>query len=436
MSARLTHITSLACALASLTSSAALGGSIESLRFIDRAVLPYSAGFNGTIFNGTLFGGISGIDFDASTGEYVALSDDRSQNAPPGGVNSARYYRLSLAVTPEGFDDIAPITINSVTTLLRPDGSAFPTLNVDPESIRVLPGAGAPTLLWTSEGAAANSSAPPLQNPFLREMNADGSFVREFAVPDMFFPDGVGGAQTKGIRNNLAFECLTLSADGERVYVAAESALFQDGPIATFAGGTFARIAEFDRATGSQLRQFAYPVDAIPVNPQGAFADNGLPELLALEDGSFLAVERSFITGYGNHIRIYRISLDAATDVSTLPSLAGATFAPVTKSLLTTITPAIGFAPDNIEGICLGPTLPNGVRTFILVSDNNFAATQITQFLLFAESASPDLNGDGSVDAGDLGILLGNWATDGVGDIDLSGGVDAADLGILLAAWS
>jgi hypothetical protein len=32
----------------------------------------------------------------------------------------------------------------------------------------------------------------------------------------------------------------------------------------------------------------------------------------------------------------------------------------------------------------LGPDLPDGRRSLILVSDNNFAATQFTQFLLFA----------------------------------------------------
>lgn len=46
-----------------------------------------------------------------------------------------------------------------------------------------------------------------------------------------------------------------------------------------------------------------------------------------------------------------------------------------------------------------------------------------------------DLNGDGRVDGGDLGILLANWGGAGDGDLDGSGGVDGADLGQLLAAW-
>lgn len=56
------------------------------------------------------------------------------------------------------------------------------------------------------------------------------------------------------------------------------------------------------------------------------------------------------------------------------------------------------------------------------------------------ESLSPpcpaDLNGDGTVDAADLGILAAFWGTSGTdGDINGDGTVDAADLGSLLGAW-
>jgi hypothetical protein len=38
---------------------------------------------------------------------------------------------------------------------------------------------------------------------------------------------------------------------------------------------------------------------------------------------------------------------------------------------------------ENIEGISWGPTLANGHRTLILVSDNNFQNQKNTQFLAF-----------------------------------------------------
>lgn len=59
-----------------------------------------------------------------------------------------------------------------------------------------------------------------------------------------------------------------------------------------------------------------------------------------------------------------------------------------------------------------------------------------------AESATicggpdPDLDHDGDVDGGDLGLLLAGWGTsDPALDLDGGGIVDGADLGLLLAAW-
>lgn len=47
-----------------------------------------------------------------------------------------------------------------------------------------------------------------------------------------------------------------------------------------------------------------------------------------------------------------------------------------------------------------------------------------------------DLDGNGAVDGGDLGTLLGAWGTaSAVADLDGNGIVDGADLGILLGAW-
>jgi hypothetical protein len=39
---------------------------------------------------------------------------------------------------------------------------------------------------------------------------------------------------------------------------------------------------------------------------------------------------------------------------------------------------------DNIEGITLGPKLPDGRQSLVLVSDDNLSPTQVTQFLAFA----------------------------------------------------
>jgi hypothetical protein len=55
------------------------------------------------------------------------------------------------------------------------------------------------------------------------------------------------------------------------------------------------------------------------------------------------------------------------------------------------------------------------------------------------DACGGDLNGDGGVDAVDLGILLGSWGAFGPvgtgGDVDRDGDTDAVDLGSLLGAW-
>ena len=53
------------------------------------------------------------------------------------------------------------------------------------------------------------------------------------------------------------------------------------------------------------------------------------------------------------------------------------------------------------------------------------------------ESTPADINGDGSVDSADLGILLSSWGACAgcAADVNGDGSVDSTDLGALLAAW-
>ena len=49
--------------------------------------------------------------------------------------------------------------------------------------------------------------------------------------------------------------------------------------------------------------------------------------------------------------------------------------------------------------------------------------------------AAVDLDCNGTINAADLAVLLGNWGGSGAGDINGDGGVDATDLAALLGAW-
>ena len=124
-------------------------------------------------------------------------------------------------------------------------------------------------------------------------------------------------------------------------------------------------------------------MEPIAGGPGRGFAIRGLAELLALPGGDLLALEREFVAGRGFKIQLYRVSApegSGVTDVSGWDSLAGKTWTPVRKTLVFDFARA-GFPPDNLEGMAFGPDLPDGSRTLVLVSDNNFELLEQTQLV-------------------------------------------------------
>lgn len=365
-----------------------LSGTVQAapsikLEFLDEHIVP--SGFQ---FQGTTVGGLSGIDYDPNANKYYAIADDRSA--------AARFYTLDIDLDSSGFNNVS---FDAVTTVLNNPLFGNPFGNSpDPESIRF--DSSSNTFYWTSERDGTQA-----RNPWVREMNPDGSYVRDLTTPDKFVVDA---NETQGVRNNLGFESLTLSADGSKLFIANESALIQDGPISSSNNGADVRIVRMDKASGVAEAEYVYQVDNIPNVPQNhvGFKDNGLVELLAMDNGNLLAVERAFVAGEGNFIEIFEVDLVGATDVSGDDDLDdGGVWNPAGKtSLLDLSTLAqsildarVGTAfennpaiLDNIEGITFGPEV-DGMQTLVLVSDDNFSAfgPQFTQFLAFKITPVP-----------------------------------------------
>ncbi|EJZ21636.1 esterase-like activity of phytase family protein, partial [Rhizobium sp. Pop5] len=149
-----------------------------SLSYLGEFVIP-----TGQMENGVEFGGISGLDFDAATGHYIAISDDRSDKAP------ARFYELDVDVDASS---LKGVSILKHVTLKDNNGEPFAAKTVDPESIRL----GKDGIYWGSEG-----DAKVLLPPFIRVSSPDGSFIREFKLPEGFAPTA---DKSSGIRDNLA----------------------------------------------------------------------------------------------------------------------------------------------------------------------------------------------------------------------------------------
>jgi hypothetical protein len=324
---------------------------------------------------GLPFGGISGLTAHEGGRELVGISDARF---------GGRLY--TFAVEDQG-GSLRVTTLRGVSLGLAPEVS-----RPDHEGIALLPDG---TLAVAAEGTGGEPRLPPSISVYGRH----GDFVRHIQIPDKFIPEKTGPA-TRGARDNFGFESLTLSPDAGRLFTAAETALIQDGDPASFESGARTRILELvpRRDTFEPAREFAYDLEPVQKPPYATRAAiNGLVELLAVNRTTLLALERGYVEDakdparHHSIIRLFRISLAGATDVSAMESLRDRTdVVPVTKTPLLDLSKVQGLsrelAPglDNFEGMTFGPRLPDGRASLLLVSDDNFNGDQRTWFLLFA----------------------------------------------------
>jgi hypothetical protein len=320
------------------------------------------------------FGGISGADRDPATGTWLLLSDDRSEHAP------ARFYRADIQL---GLQGIGRIEVQGAVSLRQADGSTYPG-NADPgevpdpEALRIDPLDG--SLVWSSEGDRRRGLSP-----FVRRADRNGRWLASLSLPPHLkaYP-----AQERGVRNNLAIEGLAFTPDGSALWVAMEGPLYEDGPVCTAQAGAYTRLLLLDRS-GRLLREVAYPLDPLPVPPSGGQrrGDNGVSEILMLDDHRLLVIERS---GHETAdqvfefaVRLYEADVRNATDIATMPGLPGQAFTPTSKRLLLDLRLAGSGAGTNVEAAAWGPRLANGHATLLLVSDNNFTPGLATQFMAF-----------------------------------------------------
>ncbi len=180
---------------------------------------------------------------------------------------------------------------------------------------------------------------------------------------------------------NQTFESLSLSPNSRSLFTAVEEPLALDGK--TTEDENRIRILRYeDRGPGGfePAEEFFY------LTEQG----QNVVEIVALSESELLVLERGFVPGQGNTIRVFRVSLEGAEDVSDEPSLAAPSLKPVEKELLVDLAACPeGDAEspgtqtnellDNYESLALGPRLPGGRRSLLLQSDDNFSAGQVTR---------------------------------------------------------
>jgi hypothetical protein len=192
-------------------------------------------------------------------------------------------------------------------------------------------------------------------------------------------------------RENKSLESLSISPSGRYLFTTSEVALPRDGDRATLSRGTRLRLLRLDRQRLT-WDEHAYATDPAPAEK----GDYGVADVAALADDELLVLERGFTKGRGNTVRIYRVSLrDSPARFDGLEPRTED--APVLEKALVVdvgLLPVAGLPPtkgpqpslllDNYEGLAIGPRLPDGRGSLVLVSDDNARADQTARVVVLA----------------------------------------------------
>ena len=340
----------------------------SSIRFIADNSLPHNLNFKGT-----KLGGLSGLQYEQRSSKYYAVSDDRAKHSP------ARLYELELVLSAQG------LTVKVLNVLFLKDrfGRKFEKDTIDFESIDLNESGD---FIISDEG---NGSLTPPLPPRILVFNKKGINTEEVMIPKKFIPDS---SRSQGVRNNLAFESISWTPDKSALFAATENAIIQDDEISNRGAFSQVRLLKFKN---EEVTEFVYQLGPVindsndkRITTEGR---NGLVEIIALSEKTLITLERAWIPETRKQIiKIYKVSIDeSSSQVQNFHSLTGREIRPVKKILMADLKQFVSQFKtglrklDNFEGLTLGPNLPNGNKSLIFVSDNNFNPRQRTLFLAF-----------------------------------------------------
>ena len=359
--------------------------------------LPASAtdlsGLTGTLESGVaknLLSVGSGLAYTGQGSRFIAVPD-RGPNANPYNTAvddttsfQARMHEIDVSISGSTVTPTVTKTTlfsNELGVPLTGLSSGFDATNssasirFDPEGVRV-----------SRDGQSVFVSDE--YGPFVYQFDRNsGRRLRVLNVPDKFkitAPNPRGATEisgnTSGRVSNRGMEGLAITPDGSTLVGIMQNPLAQDGG----RNGLNVRMLVIDLASGTS-KELIYPLDN---------RSYGVNELVAINSSEFLAVERDGAAGVAAVAkRIYKINIAAATDVSaiaTLPltGLPVGTVAATKALFIDLLNPAFGLAgasfPEKIEGLAIGPALPDGRISLIVTNDNDFLAANPNNFYVFA----------------------------------------------------
>lgn len=241
------------------------------------------------------------------------------------------------------------------------------------ERIELDHGADCEDIVWDNRDGTlwiADETGPTIRQFQLVEGSPSrrGKMVRELEIPPIF--------RTR--RPNLGFEALAWDPDSRNFWTANEEALPADGEPSMVDSGSLVRLLQF----GPDLQpaaQYAYPTEPVGARPPKGHSRerSGLVALACLPAGRLLALERALdvqrlliadVPVFTS--RLFLLDLKEASDVSEMTDgLKGRAFTAVRKTLLWQKRFGLE-APNNFEGMALGPRLADGSWSLVLISDD------------------------------------------------------------------
>ena len=336
-------------------------------------------------------GGFSALEYTGRGDRYIALPDRGPDDGETGYL--CRTQTLDIRVDPGAS---RPVTVSVVATTVLRDEEGRPFsgdarriteddetgVRFDPEGLRVTDDGG----FWVSEE----------YGPQVIRFDAGSHAVRRLEVPAYFrvsnpadSKKAENAANETGRASNKGMEGLAISADGRTLTGIMQHVLLQDGERPEPGGkphGRNVRVVQFDLDSG-ETQEFVYRTDG---------DEMGISEILAVDDTRFLVLERDGELGSAAAKKgLTLIDTAGATNVHGTAALpAGelpASITPVAKRwVLDLLDPSYGLAgeamPEKIEGLTFGPDLPDGRRTLVLSSDNDFEADAPSKIFAFAVS--------------------------------------------------
>jgi hypothetical protein len=341
---------------AALTAPAARAG----WQVLDRVVLP-----PGLQVEGMTVGGLSGAAYDPKTKLLWTVSDGRQWPQ-----SMVFQFRLQVdAVT--GKMRLEP---RGVLALQVP---GYPGEPLDAEGLA----------LWTRdrffvshEGSKRGALAPGIAC----FSGKTGRALFGIPVPEEFL--STAAQPERGVQENRGFESVCLSLPrATYLFTANESPLLQDlaNPRDSMSGPV--RILRYRL---SRLKE--PPVQRAYQADRDALFGSVVEMLSVPGTDKLLVLERQLtwpVAPRQRRIRIYEVDFlqDDATDISGLASLRGKKITPLQKRLVFDSSRDGLRGPDNLEGMTWGPEV-RGQPTLLLVSDDNFSASQHTEFVLLGRA--------------------------------------------------